>query len=73
MNYKVIAYDEINRAHRVEDSKGNKRLVDLMTDGDFPEDIEPEALEGKTFVADSEFPYIAIAMGVRQVELEVEE
>lgn len=70
MTYKVIGYDEINRAHRVEDGKGDNRLVDLMTYGDLPEDIEPVDLEGRTFVAEEEYPFIAIAMGVKHAEVE---
>jgi|DEB0MinimDraft_3_1074331.scaffolds.fasta_scaffold58616_4 hypothetical protein len=67
MKYKVISYEKAQRAHRVEDSEGHYRLVDLMVSGDFPEDTQPEDLVGKTFKAKREFPFIAIAEGVKEV------
>ena len=66
--YKVSSYDYTQRAHWVEDDEGNKRLVDLLVNGDFPEDVEPESLIGKTYRAAYDYPFIAIAMYVEEVE-----
>ena len=66
MTYKVISYDQAQQAHLVEDSKVYRRLVDLMVHGDLPEDTQPQDLVGKTFTAEREFPFIAIAVGVEE-------
>ena len=66
--YKVLSYDEAQRAHQVEDDEGNKRLVDLLVNGDFDEDVDPEALIGKTYRAAYDYPFIAIAVEVSEVK-----
>ena len=70
ITYKVIKYIPSDRAHLVEDDNGRKRRVDLIVDGGFPEDTCPESLVGKTFTSVSEFPFIAIAVGVEELKEE---
>jgi hypothetical protein len=64
LEYTVIGYNEIERCHKCKIN--NKiRLVDLMINGDFPEETNPESLIGKTIEAEWEHPYISIATNVK--------
>jgi hypothetical protein len=65
ITYDVISYDAAGSHHTVCDDEGMTRFVDLMVNGDFPEDTDPNSLVGKRFDADYDYPLIAIAMNVR--------
>lgn len=64
--YKVIEYNEYNQAHKCIDQKGCVRLIDLMIDGSFPS-TNPLEMIGKTYEAESEYSYVAIAHKVKEV------
>lgn len=63
--YQLLRYDAQQNCHLVEDEAGAKRFVDVMVNGDFPEETEPESIVGQRVECDYEYPYIAIAMNVR--------
>ena len=44
-----------------------KEYIDLMVNGDLPKDTDPESLVGRTFTAGYDYPYVSIAMYVREV------
>jgi len=64
----IMSYDALNRCHRVKDESGVIRLVDVMINGDFPEETEPESIVGQKVEYRYEHPYIAIAMYVRVID-----
>lgn len=70
--YEVIAYHDCLTAHEcwvTEDGvKAEKRYIDLMVNGDLDKSETPEALVGRKFTAEYDYPYIAIAMGVKEVK-----
>lgn len=68
MKYDVLKYDAANGCHLVRDETERIRRVDLIVNGDFPHDMEPESLIGKTVECDYEYPYVAIAMHVREIK-----
>lgn len=68
MKYKVRAYQKHTNVWECLDSEGSVHLIDLMVNGDFPEDTDPEFLVGKTVEVDRMHTYISIAHGVRVVE-----
>lgn len=68
MKYKVRAYQKHTNVWECLDKDGAVYLIDLMVNGDFPEDTDPEFLVGKTVEVAGTFPYISIAHGVRVVE-----
>lgn len=66
--YLVKSYDKLNGAHKCTVTSMNGQvddyMVDLLVNGDFPKDTNPEDLVGKVFKAKYDYPYIAIAMDV---------
>lgn len=64
--YKVLFYDKEYDAHLCKDENATRYLVNLMVNGDFSKDTSPEDLVGKTFTADYDFPYIALAVNVKE-------
>ena len=71
MKLKVIEWMEPpHNFHRCEDKKGETHRVDLLVNGEFKKDIDPQALVGKTVNVDSLHAYCEIAMGVKILKAE---
>lgn len=67
MQLKVKLYEKWCNTHICEDKDGIGQRIDLMVDGAFPKGTDPESLVGKTIECEYTYPYISIAMGVREV------
>ena len=64
MILKVIKdVDHPHNYHTCEDESGRLHRVDLLVNGDLPEETTPEDLVGKTVTVDYLAPYITIAYG----------
>lgn len=64
--YTVLKYNNFLGCHECLDENGRHCRVDLMVHGSLPEDTNPEALVGRTFEADYDFPHISLAVNVRE-------
>lgn len=61
---RVVGYNKQHQYHYcVDENKGSCR-VDLMVNGDFPQDTDPQSLVGNTYEIDYKFPIIELAIGV---------
>ena len=67
MQFKVRLYETMLNTHICIDNDGHSHRIDLMVDGAFPKGTDPESLVGKTIECEYTYPYISIAMGVREV------
>lgn len=68
ITYEILEYFPNSLCHRVRDEKGVVRLVDIMVNGDFPEDTKPESLIGQKIQCDYEYPDVTIAVRARIVK-----
>ena len=66
MKLKVLAYrPHPHQWHLCETESGEKIRVDLLINGDFPEETTDESLVGKVVSVDSIYGYEFIARGVK--------
>ena len=71
MKFKVKKYNCIEEpiyTHVCINENGASQFVDLMVNGDFPEDFDPTELVGKTVEVERIHPYIAIAHNVKIIK-----
>ena len=67
MIVEVKSYNHHWMAHDCRDGNGAIRRIDLLVNGDFEKDMDPEDLVGKRVEINSVHPFIEIAHGVKIV------
>lgn len=65
--YNVKKFNSDGNYHVLEDLNGNKYFMDIMVDGGWPEDTNPEDLVGKKIRMERSYAFISIAVGVEEV------